>query len=57
MNLSVFFPTPCKKGSSGKRQRGEVGDRDFEGSIHLTAPVHGGRDGVGRQLGEGIPEP
>lgn len=33
-----------------------MGDRDFEGSIHLTDPVHGGRDGVGRQLGEGIPE-
>lgn len=56
--MFLFFFQALQEALKGRRgvEEGEVGDTASEGSINSTASVHKGKDGAGRQKGEGIPE-
>lgn len=56
--MCFYFFQALQEALKGRRgiEEGEVGDTASEGSINSTASVHKGKDGAGRQMGEGIPE-
>jgi len=51
----IFFKAYKEEALKGRggMEEGEVGDRASEGSINSTVSVHKGKDGTGRQMGEG----